>query len=66
MHAHDLVRPPYRDPVCGRELTTAQTRLSAELKGRTYLFCSERCRALFTIRPAWFVGGRDAPARRAS
>jgi YHS domain-containing protein len=51
-------KPPCRldrDPVCGRELATGQAPLSIELKGRTYLFCSERCRMLFSIRPAWFV-----------
>jgi YHS domain-containing protein len=37
------------------------------MKGRTYLFCSERCRMLFSIRPAWFVR-RDGEAvqRKAS
>ncbi len=54
---------PERDPVCGRELTTEQALLSAELKGRTYLFCSERCRMLFSIRPGWYVG-RDGEANR--
>jgi YHS domain-containing protein len=44
-----------RDPVCGRELTREQALLSAEVKGHSYLFCSERCRMLFSIRPAWFV-----------
>jgi YHS domain-containing protein len=43
------------DPVCGRELTREQALFSSELKGHTYLFCSERCRMLFSIRPAWFV-----------
>jgi YHS domain-containing protein len=41
--------------VCGRELTRDTALLTAELKGRTYLFCSERCRMLFSIRPAWFL-----------
>jgi YHS domain-containing protein len=52
-----------RDPVCGRELTREQALLSAEMKGQTYLFCSERCRMLFSIRPAWFVR-RDGEAVR--
>ena len=46
---------PQRDPVCGRELTDDQALLSSELRGRTYLFCSERCRMLFSIRPGWYV-----------
>jgi len=53
-----------RDPVCGRELTREQALLSAEVKGRTYLFCSERCRMLFSIRPAWFVERPDGSTRR--
>jgi YHS domain-containing protein len=53
-----------RDPVCGRELTREQALLSSEMKGRTYLFCSERCRMLFSIRPAWFVERTDEPSRR--
>ena len=59
-------KPPCRadrDPVCGRELTTEQALLSTELKGRTYLFCSERCRMLFSIRPAWFVDRTDETTR---
>jgi YHS domain-containing protein len=56
-----------RDPVCGRELTREQALLSAEVKGRSYLFCSERCRMLFSIRPAWFVeSAAEAPRRKAS
>ena len=47
--------PPERDPVCGRELTRDQALLSSELRGRTYLFCSERCRMLFSICPGWYV-----------
>jgi YHS domain-containing protein len=53
-----------RDPVCGRELTREQALLSAEVKERTYLFCSERCRMLFSIRPAWFIARTDGSARR--
>ena len=56
-----------RDPVCGRELTSDQALLTAEVKGRTYLFCSERCRMLFSIRPAWFVQRPgDSCGRKAS
>ena len=56
MQSHGTTTPGLeRDPVCGRELTGEQALLSAEVKGRTYLFCSERCRMLFSIRPAWFV-----------
>ena len=53
-----------RDPVCGRELTRDTALLAAELKGRTYLFCSERCRMRFSIRPAWFVEREGESHRR--
>ncbi len=54
------------DPVCGRELTEEQTVLSAEVQGDVYLFCSERCRTLFSIRPGWFLERTEPrPARRA-
>jgi YHS domain-containing protein len=43
------------DPVCGRELAGEQAVLSTEIDGRRYLFCSERCRMLFSIRPGWFL-----------
>ena len=39
------------DPVCGRHITEAQALLTAEHNGRRYLFCSERCRMLFALRP---------------
>lgn len=62
---------PYRrlpcDPVCGRELSKEQALLTAEVHGDTYVFCSERCRMLFTIRPGWFLERTEPrPARTAS
>jgi len=55
------------DPVCGRELTEELALLSSEVNGDTYLFCSERCRMLFSIRPGWFLERTEPrPARRAS
>jgi YHS domain-containing protein len=35
--------------------------LSAEYKGRRYLFCSERCRMLFALRPDSFAVEEDRP-----
>jgi len=45
--------------VCGRELTREQALLSTEVDGRRLLFCSERCRMLFSIRPGWFLERMD-------
>ena len=65
-----MSEPPRRlvcDPVCGRELTEAQSPLSVEVHGDRYLFCSERCRMLFSIRPGWFLERTEPrPSRRAS
>ena len=55
------------DPVCGRELTEEQSLACAEAQGDRYIFCSERCRILFSIRPEWFLDRTEPrPARRAS
>jgi YHS domain-containing protein len=55
------------DPVCGRELTEGQAQLSAEVNGDRYLFCSERCHMIFSIRPDWFLERTEPrPVRRAS
>jgi YHS domain-containing protein len=55
------------DPVCGREMTEEQAPLSVEVDGDRYLFCSERCRMLFSIRPGWFLERTEPrPSRRAS
>ena len=47
----ETVGPLTRDPMCGRHITAAQALLRAEHDGRTYLFCAERCRMLFALRP---------------
>jgi YHS domain-containing protein len=55
------------DPVCGRELTEEQAQLSAEGNGDRCLFCSERCRMFFSIRPDWHLERTEPrPVRSAS
>ncbi len=46
-----ILDPDLADPVCGRHITEATALLRANHDGRTYLFCSERCRMLFSLRP---------------
>jgi Cu+-exporting ATPase len=58
----ETFRPLTQDPVCGRRITEAQALLRAEHDGRTYLFCSERCRMLFARRPDSFAVGEAQPA----
>jgi YHS domain-containing protein len=53
------VSPLTRDPVCGRHMTEERALLSAEYKGRRYLFCSERCRMLFALRSDSFAVEED-------
>ncbi len=59
--AEQTVNLLMRDPVCGRHISEAQALLSAEHRGRTYLFCSERCRMLFALRPDSFAVGGAPP-----
>jgi YHS domain-containing protein len=47
----EILDPEPRDPVCGRHITETSALLRDEHEGRTHLFCSERCRMLFSLRP---------------
>ena len=47
----EILDPELRDPVCGRHINETSALLRDEYEGRTYLFCSERCRMLFSLRP---------------
>jgi len=49
------------DPVCGRHITEAQALLHAEYRGRNYLFCSERRRMPFALRPDSFAVDEGPP-----
>ena len=63
------VGPLTRDPVYGRQMTEARALLRAGHDGRTFLFCSERCRMLFSLRPDSFaldeahLAAQEAPER---
>ena len=57
----NILDPQLRDPVCGRHITEAAALLRDEYAGRTYLFCSERCRMLFSLRPESYAI-HDGPA----
>ena len=51
-----------RDPVCGRQVAREGTLLVAEHDGRTYPFCSDRCRMLFALHPEAFTVDGARPA----
>jgi len=40
-----------KDPVCGMEVDAEETTLVSTHLGRTFRFCSERCRKLFNLNP---------------
>src|SRR5215831_16972739 len=44
-----------RDPVCGMAVEPATAKHHSEHAGRTYYFCSSRCREKFEAGPARYV-----------
>jgi len=54
-----------KDPVCGMSVDPATAKHKAEHGGKTFIFCSGRCREKFVTDPARFVAApADAPASR--
>ena len=49
------------DPVCGREILDAEKALTAKYKGRTFRFCSEKCREEFKRDPDRYSKGVILP-----
>ena len=59
----DRTREPARvqvDPVCGMAIEPGGAAATAEFDGRTYVFCSEHCRARFAEDASRFVPVADA------
>ncbi len=48
-----------RDEVCGMTITEDQIAETLELEGKTYYFCSERCKDRFEEHPGWYVPLKD-------
>ncbi len=44
-----------RDEVCGMQFAEEEAAATARIAGKTYYFCSERCKRLFTRHPERFV-----------
>jgi len=44
-----------KDPVCGMDVDTATSKLSAEHQGKTYWFCGPGCRKAFQGDPAHYL-----------
>src|SRR5580692_5297447 len=61
----DAPSTPAKDPVCGMSVDPTTAKHRAEHDGRTFIFCSGRCREKFVTDPARFVAApADAPASR--
>ena len=61
---HDAATPAptsLKDPVCGMTVTE-DSPLRHQHEGRTYFFCSEKCRAKFAAEPLKYVAPESAPA----
>lgn len=53
-------RAGLRDPVCGMALPDASEKPTAELRGRSFVFCSEHCAARFRSRPEQYAQAAEA------
>jgi P-type Cu+ transporter len=45
-----------KDPVCGMSVKPADAKFKSEFQGKTYYFCSERCKQSFDEEPAKYAG----------
>jgi Cu+-exporting ATPase len=64
-HAHHHRDHPHEsatDPVCGMSVDPATARHETEHDGRTFYFCSDRCRTKFAADPAKYLSGTPQPA----
>ena len=59
-HAHGTGEA--RDPVCGMRVDPANAKHRAEHRGRSYFFCSGRCRERFVADPARYTEANAAPS----
>ncbi len=51
-----------RDPVCGMEGPVNMAPVTIEHQGKTYHFCSERCRDLFLANPDRYISQATEPS----
>lgn len=52
-----------KDPVCGMSVDPASAKYRSDYTGKTYFFCSDKCRAKFEHDPKAFVAEGTASAR---
>lgn len=53
----------HKDPVCGMDVNPASAKGKSNFEGKTYFFCSQKCKEKFDHKPAQFVGGAPMIAR---
>jgi P-type Cu+ transporter len=61
-HAHDHSPHLATDPVCGMKVDPHTAKHRATYEGRTYYFCSARCREKFEAEPARYLDKDEAAA----
>lgn len=54
------------DPVCGMSIESEKAAARADFAGRTYYFCSERCRKQFQSKPQQYVRAEKNPGEQGS
>lgn len=47
------------DEVCGMTIESEAAAAKTEFQGKTYYFCSQRCKRMFTEHPERFVAVRE-------
>lgn len=52
------------DEVCGMSIEMDDAVASVEFQGKTYSFCSDRCRRMFEEHPGWYVPVRSEDDER--
>ncbi len=47
------------DEVCGMTISAEDAAATTDFQGKTYYFCTERCKTKFEEHPGWYVTVRD-------
>ncbi len=70
-HSHGSAVPPdhngnapLTDPVCGMSVTAGPGKLRTEHDGKTYFFCSDRCRNHFVKEPRRYIDAKALPEEK--
>ncbi|MGO9675611.1 MAG: heavy metal translocating P-type ATPase [Methylocella sp.] len=66
---HDQAAPgkvEVKDPVCGMTVDPPTAKYQAHHAGRTYYFCSAKCREKFVADPQRYLGAKPAPPPQSS